>query len=171
MQGGPAQITSEQGSFENQAFLFMGTFFFKFTRQGAQHQVYEHVYLFLLSLVLTMADPRVSISISAAPSLSWILTKRKEPLISSVKGSVLTYMGRNRGEQRSLHSTVQGAERIAFGLVKNLLFQQNLHTRIVTYRKECRKHQLYQPSSLSAHNRGSLKHFSLSKCQNLNFRA
>lgn len=35
---------------------------------------------------------------------------------------------------------MEGAERIAFGLVKNLLFQQNLYARIVTCRKESINH-------------------------------
>lgn len=44
----------------------------------------SYVHLFLLSLVLTMAGPRVSISISAAPSLSWILQKRQKSHLFSL---------------------------------------------------------------------------------------
>lgn len=42
----------------------------------------------------------------------------------------------NTAQLKILHSTVEGAERIAFCLVKNLMFQQHLHTGIMTCSKK-----------------------------------
>lgn len=77
------------------------------------------------------------------------------------------FADRNRRRLKILHSTVEGAERIAFGLVKNLLFKQNLHARIVT----CGRKSINQISlPLSAHNQHSVKTSVLaSMCQHLAF--
>lgn len=81
---------------------------------GRAKSVYQH-----LSSTFIVMDPK----------------KREEStIISSVHH--LTCIDRNWTQLKILHSTVEGAERIAFGLVKNLLFQQNLHTRIVTCREK-----------------------------------
>lgn len=126
--------------------------------------LYECIYLFLLSLALTMAGPRVSISISAAPSLSWILKKEERSTItSSVGGYVFVCTDQKRRRRlKSLHSAVEGAERAAFSLVKNLLLQQNLHTRIVTCTQENINHISLYHKVLTI--RALLKHLSSSIC-------
>ncbi len=79
--------------------------------------------------------------------------EKRAQLFHPLGGFVLTRIDRNRRQLKILHSAVEGAERIAFGLVKNLLFQQNLHARIVTCRRESMNH--HQPSFRGAHNQGS----------------
>lgn len=64
---------------------------------------------------------------------------------------MLTCIELNVERFKILHSTVEGAEGTALGLVKNLLLQQNLHTRIVT----CRHETLTMSLHLEVLNQGS----------------
>lgn len=72
---------------------FMMTF--SYTLSAATLVILSYnIYLFLLSLALTIAEPRVSINISAALSLSWILRKgNRKKVISFI---YLTNVNGNR---------------------------------------------------------------------------
>lgn len=100
---------------------------------GRAQCVYQH-----LSSTFVVMDPK---------------EEKRAQLFHLFGGSVLTRTDRNRRQLKILHSAVEGAERIAFGLVKNLLFQQNLHARIMTCRRESMNH--HQLSFWGVHNQGS----------------